>query len=268
MRPRGSKRSVVAKKRPLPPSSEHDEHSDTDAEVSPTTPGPGTPPVESVAEEGESVSLPGRSKTNTKPKQLPLELQPEQEQEIADWFRENEFLYNYRSSEYKNRAKKIMAWESKAKDLGISSKALQTWVKSMRDKAGKIEKKPKSGDGAKMMTDREEWIRDKFGFLTAFIKRVDPSKREKGGGLHKSFHNSTTSMRLPSTDDDNQLLDDESSDGQSECSAVIVPPSKGPEESSNRYRKPPRAEDGSTTSDTRTAVEKVSTQLVCNVTNV
>jgi len=89
MRPRGRKQSVVTKKRPLPPSSEHDEHSDADAEVSPTTPRPGTPPVESVAEEGESVSLPGPSKTDTKPKQPPLELQPEQEQEIADWFREN-----------------------------------------------------------------------------------------------------------------------------------------------------------------------------------
>lgn len=44
--------------RRLPPSSEHDEHSDADTEVSPTTPRPGTPAVESVAEEGESVSLP------------------------------------------------------------------------------------------------------------------------------------------------------------------------------------------------------------------
>ena len=52
---------------PLPPSSEHDEYSDADAEVSPTTPRPGTLPVESVAEEGESVSLPGPSKTDTKP---------------------------------------------------------------------------------------------------------------------------------------------------------------------------------------------------------
>ena len=240
------------KKRPLPPSSKHDEQSDSDAEVSPTMPRPGTPPVDSVAEEGKSVSLPGLSKTEKLlswyEAEAPLELQPEQEQKIADWFRENEFLYNYRSSKYKNRAKKIMAWESKAKDLGISSKALQTWVKSMRDKAGKLEKKPKSGDGATMWTDREEWIRDKFGFLTAFIKRVDPSKRQKGGSLHKSLHSSTTSTRLPSTDDDNQLIDDESSDGQSECSAVTVPASKGPEESSTRYRRQPRAEDGSTTS--------------------
>ena len=73
---------------------------------------------------------------------------PEQEQDVADWYRENEFLYNFRTVDYKNKEKMQRVTQEKAETLGITAEQLITWLKSMRDRAGKITKKQPFGSGA------------------------------------------------------------------------------------------------------------------------
>jgi len=75
-------------------------------------------------------------------------LPPEQEQDVADWYRENEFLYNFRTVDYKNKEKMQRVTQEKAETLGITAEQLITWLKSMRDRAGKITKKQPFGSGA------------------------------------------------------------------------------------------------------------------------
>ncbi|XP_076037186.1 uncharacterized protein LOC143022724 [Oratosquilla oratoria] len=92
---------------------------------------------------------------------------PEQEQSIADWYKEHEWLYNFRS----------------AAELDITSAELKTWVKSKKDLAAKILKLKTWGSAAKTMTDREQWVYDNFRHAAGFVKCVAEHKRKKAGQL-------------------------------------------------------------------------------------
>lgn len=110
-------------------------------------------------------------------------LSPEQEQGVADWYKEREWLYNFRSEAYKDTGRKNKAYDDKAAELGITSAELRTWVKSKKDLASKILKQKTSGSEAKPMTDREQWVYDNFRHAAGFTKRVAEHKRKKAGQL-------------------------------------------------------------------------------------
>ena len=74
---------------------------------------------------------------------------------MADWLKENPMLYTKSMKEYKNAAKKIDLWNSKAAELGLASgPMLKTWYERVRTKVGKLSDK-KSGSATKDMTDRD-----------------------------------------------------------------------------------------------------------------
>ena len=49
-------------------------------------------------------------------------LTSEIEDDIVNWFRENEILYNIKDAEYHNKIKKDRLYQEKATELGISRK--------------------------------------------------------------------------------------------------------------------------------------------------
>lgn len=53
----------------------------------------------------------------------------------------------------------------------LSDLSINTWYKSLRTRYGKLKMK-KSGDGAAELTDRENWLLQKFTFLDGHIHRV------------------------------------------------------------------------------------------------
>lgn len=110
--------------------------------------------------------------TAAKKKKKSLVLSDEQEVELADWLKENPMLYTKSMKEYKNTAKKIDLWNSKAAELDLESgPMLKTWYESVRTKVGKLSDK-KSGSATKDMTDRDTFLMQNFGFLASHIARV------------------------------------------------------------------------------------------------
>ena len=107
----------------------------------------------------------------------------EQEQGIADWYKDREWFYNFRCEGYKDTVRKNKALEEKAAQLGYSGTDLKTWIKSKKDLAAKILKQKTSGAAAKPMTDREHWVYDNFRHAAGFAKRVAEHKRKKGEQL-------------------------------------------------------------------------------------
>ena len=109
------------------------------------------------------------------PQLLPLRklvLSDEQEMELADWLKENPMLYTKSMKEYKDTARKIDLWNSKAAELDLESgPLLKTWYESVRTKVGKLSDK-KSGSATKDMTDRDTFLMQNFGFLASHIARV------------------------------------------------------------------------------------------------
>jgi hypothetical protein len=107
------------------------------------------------------------------------------EQDLVEWYRGNQFLYDKVHPEYKNAGKRKARLNEKAeevtKDLGeeVTRESLETWFRSMRTSWGKIAQK-KSGAGAKKRTPKEEWILNNFGFLKDFVHRRNSAKMSSG----------------------------------------------------------------------------------------
>ena len=102
-------------------------------------------------------------------------LTEEQEQDVADWYRENEVLYNKCKKGYRDNKLKMTLFEEKASSLGprCTAQQLRTWIESMRTTVGKITRNTSdSRDDARTMTDREKWVMDSFGFLQDHIRRI------------------------------------------------------------------------------------------------
>ena len=104
---------------------------------------------------------------NKKQRKAPVNLTTQEVDDLAEWVREHEFLYN-KKTDYKNKDKKDRLWEEKTNEMGRDPDEINTWYESMITRFGRLLKK-KSGDRAKTDTDREAYIRMKFAFLTDHI---------------------------------------------------------------------------------------------------
>ena len=87
-------------------------------------------------------------------------LSNEQEEEVVDWLRSNDFLWLRCSRDYH---RKKAAWESKAMAMGITLEHLEKWWKNTKDWYIKI-RKVKSGQGMKLYTERDRWLLTNLSF--------------------------------------------------------------------------------------------------------
>uniref|UniRef100_UPI0035901DB8 uncharacterized protein n=1 Tax=Myxine glutinosa TaxID=7769 RepID=UPI0035901DB8 len=98
----------------------------------------------------------------------------EEEQLMCDFLRENAILWDIKKTDYRRVDMKAKLWEDQAKAMGKTVEHLQGWFKSLRDTHTRLDKK-KSGDGAPEMTEREQWVKANFGFLTTVVRhRAEP----------------------------------------------------------------------------------------------
>lgn len=100
----------------------------------------------------------------------PLQLSQEVEEQVVEWIKSNPLLFDKADEDYRKIGQKHRMWEEKAESLGITHSQLTTWYESLRTRFGRLTKK-KSGDGAKRLTSREQWILKVFSFLEVHIHR-------------------------------------------------------------------------------------------------
>ena len=192
------------------------------SQVMPYLPGPDVPADDvAAAAVTAALALPPPAPKSKRQKKEPLNLTEEQEQDVADWYRSQKMLYNRRLAEYKRIDIKSRIIDEKAKELSCTAQQLKTWIDSMGTSVGKLTdptKKPSGGE-AKILTDRDNWIMENFGYLEKHIKRVHAGKKKKGGQLSHSLSakSGSTSNRGTSDDDDTtdaEVILDTSDDGR------------------------------------------------------
>ena len=93
---------------------------------------------------------------------------------MLEFLQDNHVLWNMKMTDYRRTDKKGKIWEGKiwedqAQRMDKTSELLRGWFKSLRDNHTRLDKK-KSGDGSPELTEREEWIMAKFGFLKTVIR--------------------------------------------------------------------------------------------------
>ena len=124
-------------------------------------------------------------------------LKDDEEQEIANHIRDEcHYIYDKGHREYKNAEKTAAAFDHMAKEFvnpAIKGAELRTWFHSNRSRLGRITLQ-RIEEPEKRLTQREEWIRNIFGFLEPHIVRQRKSKSVAFKNvstitqLHKNIH--------------------------------------------------------------------------------
>jgi len=233
-RRKGAPKKVVRNKDPVPVDSAVESNSPGSSRpVSPQVPDVPVPPAASVAAPagesadelaGEAPAPGGRPPPAPRSKRVrkdALFLTEDQEQDVADWYRSQELLYNRRLAEYKRTDIKSRILDEKAAELACTTAQLKTWIDSMRTAVGKLTdptKKP-SGGAAKVRSDRDDWIIENFGYLEKHIKRVDAGKRKKGGQLAESLGLLSSKLGTSEEDTEPEIIVHETSDDDNDVTA-------------------------------------------------
>ena len=102
-------------------------------------------------------------------------LTKEEEDEVIEWLRTNQFLCDKSSFEFKNHPKKERAWLEMDHKMRLNSGDLYRWYTSLRTQYVKEVKKKenatRSGAGAvnDIMTPRITWLLEKFEFVKQYV---------------------------------------------------------------------------------------------------
>ena len=159
---------------PTPPpesESEHEEHQDES--------------LERAHEKEKQTEKSSKDSENPKKKakkaKIKTDLTDEEEAEVVEWLRENEFIYNKKKKAYKDTHKKISRWQELAEKMGKDVEMLMVWYNSLRTRYGRL-LKTKSGQGVAERTERDEWIMQNFNFLQNHIyqsqsRSINPVKK-------------------------------------------------------------------------------------------
>ena len=149
-------------------------NNDLPEEILGATSGPDSP----VSEQESSPSLqnPTKSEKKSRAKKKDFNLNPEDEDKMLDFIRDNPVLWNLKMTDYRRKDKKAKLWVDQAELMGKSVENLKGWFRSLRDTHTRLHK-TKSGSGVPQFTEREEWIIKKFAFLLGVTRhRPEPMK--------------------------------------------------------------------------------------------
>ncbi|XP_063951715.1 uncharacterized protein LOC135153228 [Lytechinus pictus] len=138
------------------------------------------------------------------------------EQELAEFFADNEFIYDKSKVDFKNSKKKERKYMEMAEKLGVTVADIRLWYKSQRTILGKMKTAgKKSGQKAIVLTPRQRWVNNNLGFLTKHI--VHRSQGCQLGHL---------SGRITEAASDEEGLDEEGPDA-SQALAPTKSPARG-----------------------------------------
>ena len=116
-------------------------------------------------DDGDEESADETGEDGSKKQKQCFKIPDEEEDQVIEWVREHQCLWNRKRSDYRNTVKKEALWAEKGAELGLTKEHIMGWYKGLRDSHTRLLKRQKSGAGALHLTDREEWIRQKFMFL-------------------------------------------------------------------------------------------------------
>ena len=117
-----------------------------------------------------------------------LHLTAEQDDHLANWFKDRPYLYDLTHRDYKNESKKREQWRELANYFHCDWELLAKYAKGLRDRVGKLLRKEEgaSGSAPVQLTDREVFILTKYRFLKEHLRRVtDSRKRRTSVGIVK-----------------------------------------------------------------------------------
>lgn len=114
-------------------------------------------------------------------KTLSRTLTQDEEDNLVVWLRENSFLYDKSSADFKLKEKKNRTWALKEADMGLNSGDLSSiWYPNMRTQFSKLIKSSnKSGSGALERTARQQWLLDRFAFIKPFLVQLRTTRGSK-----------------------------------------------------------------------------------------
>ncbi|CAC5403003.1 unnamed protein product [Mytilus coruscus] len=104
----------------------------------------------------------------------------EEEENLVAWLRENTFLYDKSSANFKLKEKN-RTWAAKEKELGVKAGDLSSiWYPNMRTQFSKLVKlSSKSGSGVAEHTTRQQWLMDSFSLLRPYLVQLRNQRGSK-----------------------------------------------------------------------------------------
>jgi hypothetical protein len=115
-----------------------------------------------------------KGKKKKRAKKNPCNISIAEEELMLEFIIDNPVLWNVKMTDYRRKDKKDKIWEDQAQLMEKTADTLKVWFRSLRDTHTRLDKK-KSGDGAPDLTEREQWILSKFGFLKTVTRhRPEP----------------------------------------------------------------------------------------------
>ena len=98
---------------------------------------------------------PTKSEKKSRAKKKDFNLNPEDEDKMLDFIRDNPVLWNLKMTDCRRKDKKAKLWVDQAELMGKSVENLKGWFGSLRDTHTRLHK-TKSGSGVPQFTKREE----------------------------------------------------------------------------------------------------------------
>ena len=114
--------------------------------------------LEAAGETGQSSSQSRRKKDNKTNILL-----TDSEEVIADFLNDHNDGYDQTNELFKNKARKESLLKSFTRRHKLFVQTCKTWLKSQRTLCGKFTE-TKSGQAPQVLTDRQQWIQDRFQF--------------------------------------------------------------------------------------------------------
>lgn len=95
---------------------------------------------------------------------------------MVEWLEENEFLWDIKQTKYRRRDLKDAKWQEMGEKMGVTAEYLKGWWAAIRDQWTRFHH-PKSGQGAVVHTERQQWIISSFEFLKRVVRHRGQSVR-------------------------------------------------------------------------------------------
>ncbi|XP_032868959.1 uncharacterized protein LOC116966753 isoform X2 [Amblyraja radiata] len=200
------------------------------------TPAPAPEWDSDLAQETDASAAPAKKKMRVVTR--PYNFTREQEGDLVEWYQAHRELYVKYHSDFRSTDRRNAMLEDKAKEFpGCSYDQLCQWLKSQRTRFGKLSHSlGKSGSASKPLTDREQWIMEKWGFVRNHIVRVH--RRQSGRKLTMGKSSCATS-----------------SEGKTD-------PSEGPSGSGTAYKREPAR---TTAADCDVPVQQLQREMFADI---
>ena len=120
-------------------------------------------------EGGEEMGTSQSFSTHKKGHMTDIYLTDSNEEAIVDVLKDHKELYDKTNQHFNDKARKECLWRRFTNSCQLSVKLCKTWFKSKRTCYGKL-MQFKSQQAPKEMTERQNWIQDKFNFLKTHVR--------------------------------------------------------------------------------------------------